>query len=499
MGLKVDSSFLKFLTMGALGTRRVFDLMSEAGLQPIELERYSRSNKIWSTKVKRLRLPDLLCVRTGLRVEVKGKSKLTIKMSDSPNNADRQWDAGLADRDMIAFVHIQEGDDGRMGAADNAELFWVEDLRTTVAQSKLGPPKSAGEGAERDREWPSTVAKRNGEVTTADEDRFTVALEGGRRQTYRLNGKSLYVGAGERFVADSQFLAGIPRTKASFPTPEETHWNPRPLLTSASSIDRYVAVKALGVIGETSDVPAIANVAENDTDERVKLEASVALVCLKDVRGVEMLRTAIDDPVVDYLRMEALLALAEFRGHSLAPQCASLLAKTARNEALCENEARQAAIWGLGKDGLCAYRELLGLLDATDDNELIHAVSAFGSDADVALVDELIAVVVSATSSVRLRSSASSILARTIPPVCGVPRLEASYHTSPDEAKNWILATLGQMDPTAVMPLITSSNLAALLIPFYLTSPETNWTRSVRLMDSLAFVRKQTIATSQSR
>lgn len=56
MGLKVDSSFLKFVTMGALGTRRVQELMVRAGLQPIELERYSRSNKIWATKVKRLRL-----------------------------------------------------------------------------------------------------------------------------------------------------------------------------------------------------------------------------------------------------------------------------------------------------------------------------------------------------------------------------------------------------------------------------------------------------------
>ncbi len=69
MGLKVDSSFLKFVTMGALGARRVAELMKQAGLQPIELERYSRSNKIWQTKVKRLRIPDLLCVRTGLRVE----------------------------------------------------------------------------------------------------------------------------------------------------------------------------------------------------------------------------------------------------------------------------------------------------------------------------------------------------------------------------------------------------------------------------------------------
>jgi hypothetical protein len=66
VGLKVDSSFLKFVTMGALGVRRVCGLMAGAGLQPIELERCSRSNKIWSTKVKRLRLPDLLCVRTVL-------------------------------------------------------------------------------------------------------------------------------------------------------------------------------------------------------------------------------------------------------------------------------------------------------------------------------------------------------------------------------------------------------------------------------------------------
>ena len=493
MGLKVDSSFLKFVTMGALGTRRVFDLMSDAGLQPIELERSSRSNKIWSTKVKRLRLPDLLCVRTGLRVEAKSKSKLSIKMSDSPNNADRHWDGGLAARDMIAFVHILIDDDGRMRAADNAKLFWVEDLRMTVAQSKLGPAKSPGEGAERDREWPSIVAKGNGVVTTADGDRFTVTLDGGRRQTYNLNGKSLYVLVNERIVADSQFLAGIPREKASFPNPPETQWNPRPLLNSTSSIDKYVAVKALGVVGVASDVPAIAHLATNDADERVRLEAAIALVRLCDARGLEMLRTAIDFPVVDYLRMEALLALAEFRGHALAPQCATLLAETARNEALSENEARQAAIWGLGKDGLCAYPELMRFLDATDDNELVHAVSAFGSDADVALVDELITMVVSATSSVRLRSSASFILARTILPVIGVPRLESGYYTSPDEAKNWILATLGQMNPTAVIPLITNTNLAALLTPFFLTSPEVNWTRSVQLIDSLTFVRKQTI------
>src|SRR5882672_9730576 len=94
--------------MGALGARRVCELMAHAGLQPIELERYSRSNKIWMTKVKRLRLPDLLCVRTGLRVEVRGKSKLAIRMSDAPNNPQRRWFANLNADDMVAFVHCRE-------------------------------------------------------------------------------------------------------------------------------------------------------------------------------------------------------------------------------------------------------------------------------------------------------------------------------------------------------------------------------------------------------
>lgn len=104
MSFKADTSFLRFLTMGALGTRHVIEELQAAGFRPVELERYSTSNKIWSTKIKRLRLPDLLCVRTGLRVEVRAKSKLEIKMSHAPNNAERHWDAGLRDEDVVALV-----------------------------------------------------------------------------------------------------------------------------------------------------------------------------------------------------------------------------------------------------------------------------------------------------------------------------------------------------------------------------------------------------------
>ena len=317
--------------MGALGARRVRELMTGAGLWPIELERYSCSNKIWSTKVKRLRLPDLLCVRTGLRVEVRAKSKLAIKMSDAVNNPDRRWNSGLGGGDVIAFVLVHEGDDDTLIASDNAQLFWGEDLVATESQSRLGPPKSASEGAARDREWPSIVATRNGVVQTVGAEQITTRLEGSRSQIYQLRGKAAYVASGEPFLAGSQFLAGVPRRKAIFPTPLEPAWNPRPLLHSQLPIDRYVAVKALGVIGNTSDIAAIVEIAEHDEEGRVALEAAAAFVRLGSEHGLQLLRDTINHPQIEYLRMEAILALSEFRDTRLAPRCAAMLAECARN------------------------------------------------------------------------------------------------------------------------------------------------------------------------
>jgi hypothetical protein len=89
MGFKTDTSFLRFLTMGALGVQQTMKQLAGMGFEPIELERYCASNKIWMTKVKRLRLPDVLCVRTGLRVEIRAKSDLKIRMSDAPANPTR--------------------------------------------------------------------------------------------------------------------------------------------------------------------------------------------------------------------------------------------------------------------------------------------------------------------------------------------------------------------------------------------------------------------------
>lgn len=104
MPFKASTSFLRFLSMGAVGVQRTMEILRRFGCEPIELERYCSSNKIWTTKVKRLRLPDLLCVKTGLRVEVRAKTDLRIRMSDTPSNPDRAWDAALRDDDLVAFI-----------------------------------------------------------------------------------------------------------------------------------------------------------------------------------------------------------------------------------------------------------------------------------------------------------------------------------------------------------------------------------------------------------
>ena len=108
--------------MGAVGVHRTMDRFRDRGFEPIELERYCGSNKIWTTKVKRLRLPDLLCVKTGMRAEVRAKTDLKIRMSDAPANLDRVWDAGLRDDDIVAVITCFDRDDGPE-PADDAVYF----------------------------------------------------------------------------------------------------------------------------------------------------------------------------------------------------------------------------------------------------------------------------------------------------------------------------------------------------------------------------------------
>lgn len=85
---KTDESFLQKIAMGAIGTKRTFQNLEAQGHRPIELERGSMSYKIWKNiKIKRVRVPDILCLRCGHRVESRAKTRMEIAMSHSRSRA----------------------------------------------------------------------------------------------------------------------------------------------------------------------------------------------------------------------------------------------------------------------------------------------------------------------------------------------------------------------------------------------------------------------------
>lgn len=81
---KNDESFLEKLALGAAGTNATIRRLKELGFSPIELERGSTGFKIWKQiKIKRIRVPDILCLDTGIRFESRAKTKPEISMSHS--------------------------------------------------------------------------------------------------------------------------------------------------------------------------------------------------------------------------------------------------------------------------------------------------------------------------------------------------------------------------------------------------------------------------------
>jgi len=102
---KSDESFLEKISIGAVGTYKVFDDLKAQGHNPLELERGSMSFKVWKKiKIKRIRVPDLLCADCGRRIESRAKTVFEISMSHSSSDSERSWDYGLDDDDFVAFV-----------------------------------------------------------------------------------------------------------------------------------------------------------------------------------------------------------------------------------------------------------------------------------------------------------------------------------------------------------------------------------------------------------
>jgi hypothetical protein len=488
MGFKVDSSFLRFLTMGALGVRKVADELKSLGFQPIELERYCASNKIWATKVKRLRLPDLLCVRTGLRVEVRAKSELKIRMSDAPNNPDRVWDAGLRDQDIVALIACTNGEDGPV-PADRAVYFSAKALRDSAGLSKLGLPKSASEGAERDRTWPAIVPSRPGQVLYVGGGKLMVQMEGDgvppRKQTYTLNGKHPYVKAGDCFLAEATMLAGAPEALADLKAHLTDKYDPLQNIMAASPMDRYAAVKALRFRADlrTQAISALETVLDQETEVRVALEAAGSAAALKSAKGETHISEVLWSEASTEMSMEAILILTELATHFAREE----LRRAAGDPLFAGDERRQAAIWGLGKAGLKSYEDLVPFIADAEENVAYHAIAGFGPDTPRRVIKELVMILLK--GDLRQAPAASEAL-RVIDSPNALEVLVEALQTGAGQT-DWAFATIGRLSPDKVREHLRGTPLLQQLEPMLLLAPGANWLANEEAATDLIFLLKQ--------
>lgn len=493
MGFKADTSFLRFLSMGAVGVHRTMDRLRDRGFEPIELERYCGSNKIWSTKVKRLRVPDLLCVKTGMRAEVRAKTDLKIRMSDAPANPERVWDAGMRDDDIVALIACLDAEDGPEPAQD-AVYFTVHALRASVDRSRLGPPKSASEGAERDRTWPATVPTRDGVVVEVTDERLVVQMNADcarptRRQTYRLRGKSVYVSPGDTFESHASILAGEPPVLADLAAYLPRRYAPVEELQSETDVDRYAAVKALRFRDDRRNqvLPALEDLIRRETEERVALEAAGTAAALDSEFGREqVMRFLWDNHERPELRMEAVFILTEL-GHSAFTR--EQLGRIVAESRFEGDELRQAAVWALGKAGIKSYEDVLPFIDDADEDVALHAIGAFGADTPPSVIEHLVQDLVAGNmrrapaASEALRIIASEEVLQTL---LGVAN-------SQQPVPEWVIATLGRMRPDRVRAVLQESPLLEQIAPMLLTAQSAHWLASEKISTDIAFLLKQNL------
>lgn len=382
---KTDESFLEKIAIGATGTRRVFDHLTQQGHDPIELERGSMSFKIWKAiKIKRVRVPDILCLRCGHRVESRAKTKVEISMSHSTAVQERGWDFGLDDDDRVTLTHCQRSGPGPVdwSASPLVQYIPVASLRQAwrANQAITQRPKGVQEGFEIRVTWPAAIASLPGIVEDVEDDRIRYVTATGRR-TARLQRQSgrltPRVAPGDQVQA-GQIMASVVSVSTAWPC----HGGASVadyvrLATSLSLSERYTAVKALGRFLDRPATDALTGRAQ-DTREHIyiRVEAAAGLMRRDDPAGEAFLAKTLHDPYLEN-RLEAVIVLGEIA----TPDAAHLLMATLEDTEQ-HPEIRAGAAWSLGEVGV--QEALPALVDSFGGLELAIKIEAARALAKIA-------------------------------------------------------------------------------------------------------------------
>jgi HEAT repeat protein len=351
---KSDVSFLEKISVGAVGTKKVFENIAAQGHSPIELERGSMSFKIWKQiKIKRVRVPDILCIRCDKRVESRAKTNLEITMSHSTSTPERGWDFGLENDDYIALVKcIKSGEKPVDWAAEEpVQYVQVGDMREAYSK-KLAlaeKPKGATEGFEIRVTWPSSLASDDGEVVSVDSKKIQYRTSKSKRiVTLGLSKRGVAleprVRVGET-VRKNQIIASVvpvvQRFECGRTTSAEYYLN---MLESTSLSDRYVSAKALAYFPSANAADALERIIKNEKEHiYVRLEAASSLLRLGQTEYLSFFKGLLNDPYLEN-RLECVIVLGEI---DLDKSC-DLLITTLLDDNQ-HPEIRAGAAWSLGE------------------------------------------------------------------------------------------------------------------------------------------------------
>lgn len=350
---KTDESFLEKLAIGAVGTQKVIENLKSQGHTPVELERGSTGYKIWKTiKIKRVRVPDILCLNSGIRVESRAKTKLVISMSHSESDENRGWDFSLKDEDFVALVVCEKNGEEPVDwtADDNIQYIKISDLRKAWEAKKVirEKPKGAEEGFESRLTWPCSAAGCDAQITEISNRIKLKRRSDNRTISLALSKKGIaltpYINKGDE-VKRYQIVASVVPVFKNIPTrmidPESYY---RTMLTSTSISDRYAAAKAFTFWeGKFDNSPLISRINDNAEHIYVKLEAASGLTYSNAEIGYRFIETILNSDYLEH-RLEAVIILGELHSE----RSAQLLIKVLMDDSQKE-EIRSGAAWALGE------------------------------------------------------------------------------------------------------------------------------------------------------
>jgi len=355
------------------------------GFNPIELERGSTGYKIWKKiKIKRVRVPDILCLNTGLRFESRGKTKLEISMSHSLQDPKRAWDAGMRDDDFVSIVAFDQGENSPLELTQISPVHFVEvgDMRTAFSQQQtaITKPKGVEEVSEIRVRWISALANKESIVTSIEPSKIVlISLIEGKKQTIQLSrNKGLISLKPQVNVNDTvqvnQIIASVVPIYTTLTCPTtvgEGHFLNK--LTSVNLSERYAAAKALRYRGFSNAEKSLQSRVEDDEEDiYVQLEAAAALAAYDYPKGWDFIEEKLHSSVLTVpleTQLETVIVTSEIpKGKS-----ESLLIEVLQDKNR-DDELRAGAAWALGQ--FVSTSAALALVDTFDASPLDVKVEA---------------------------------------------------------------------------------------------------------------------------